>query len=324
MRMLEIAVAYIIDLLWGDPPWIPHPIVGMGKSISYLEKILYPAKEKPRILIFRGGILVLAVLLGVYFVSRGFLLLVVIIQPYLGIILSIWLLSTTLAAKSLDRAAKDIWIPLVVGDLHHARLALAKVVGRDTENLSQEEIVRGTVETVAENIVDGITAPLFYALVGGAPLALVYKAVNTMDSMLGYKNPRYLYFGRVAAKVDDLFNYIPARITFFIILLAGVLLKKNRGSSWHFFWQEAKKHPSPNSGFSEAATAGLLGVRLGGLNYYHGEPSFRAYMGKGKEPLRPQHIMETIKVMYITELLFIILCYASWYLVARFLSYLSY
>lgn len=307
-RLGEIAIAYVLDLFLGEPRNIPHPVVGMGRLITCLENALYPETpaRTPRGEMLRGGLLVIILLITVYFASRGLLYLVGILHPYLESLLSLCLLSTALSAKGLSQAARDIYCPLVRGDLLEARLALSKVVGRDTHNLSEKEIVRGAVETVAENIVDGITAPLFYAFLGGAPLALLYKAVNTMDSMLGYKNERYLYFGRIAALLDDILNYFPARITFAIILLLRKIKgKKNSGSCW-FLWQEAKKHPSPNSGFSETAVAGFLGVRLGGLNSYQGRPSFRAYMGKPLFCLHPIHIQETVKVMYATELIFLL------------------
>lgn len=308
IRVVEIAVAYLLDLLLGDPRWIPHPVVGMGRLITCLENMLYPgaAVRTPRGEVLRGGLLVVVLLFSVYLASRGALHLAAVLHSYLESLLSIWLLSTALAARGLAQAARNIYHPLLQGDLPRARLALSKVVGRDTHQLSEGEVVRGAVETVAENIVDGITAPLFYAFLGGAPLALLYKTVNTMDSMLGYKNERYLYFGRVAALLDDVLNYIPARITFVIILLLrGVRGRRNSGS-WWFLWQEAKKHPSTNSGFSEAAMAGFLGVRLGGLNSYRGKPSFRAYMGKPLVSLSSVHIWETVKVMYAAELIFFI------------------
>ncbi len=316
---MEIAGAYMLDLLWGDPPWLPHPVIGMGRGIVFLEKALYPRKnsDSPQREMFRGGLLVLLITVAVFLLSRGALSLAAFIHPSLERALSLLLISTTLAARGLGRAARNIYSPLAGGDLPGARKALSMVVGRDTAGLEEEEITRGAVETTAENIVDGITAPLFYAFIGGAPLALLYKAVNTMDSMLGYKNRRYLYFGRAAAKIDDLFNFLPARLTFFLILPAGKILGKKREGSWLFLWQEARKHPSPNSGFSEAAVAGILGVRLGGLNYYQGQPSFRSYMGKETTPLKVCHILETVRIMYVTEILFFLFMTGLYLLISR-------
>ncbi len=307
-RLGEMVIAYLLDLILGEPRGIPHPVVGIGRFISFLENILYPktTTRTPRGEVLRGGLLVVIVLFSVYLVSRGILYLLGILHPYLEFFFSIWFLFTTIAAKGLSQAAGDVYQPLVQGNLSEARLALSKIVGRDTYHLSEKEIVRGAVETVAENIVDGVTAPLFYAFLGGAPLALLYKAVNTMDSMLGYKSDRYLYFGRIAALIDDIFNYLPARITFVLILILRKAKGKKNSGSWWFLWQEAKKHPSPNSGFSEAAVAGFLGVRLGGLNFYQGKPSLRAYMGKPLFCLNPIHIQETVKVMYAVELIFLL------------------
>ncbi len=317
IRVAEIVGAYVLDLLVGDPPHIPHPVVGMGRVITWLERNLYPQAERrsAQAELLRGALLLLALLSLVYFLSRGVLYLAGAIHPYLERALSLWLLSTALAARGLGRAARDVYRPLVQGDLPGARSALAQVVGRDTAGLPEEEIIRGAVETTAENIVDGVTAPLFYAVIGGVPLALLYKAVNTLDSMLGYKNERYFYFGRAAARVDDLFNYIPARLTFFLLLAAGMIVGKKREGSWLFLWHEARRHPSPNSGLCEAAVAGILGVRLGGMNYYQGRPSFRAYMGKPSVPLDSGHILETVKIMYVVELLFLLFMICSYFAV---------
>ncbi|MDR1702569.1 MAG: adenosylcobinamide-phosphate synthase CbiB, partial [Sporomusaceae bacterium] len=199
------------------------------------------------------------------------------------------------------------------------------IVGRDTARLDAPEITRATVETVAENIVDGIIAPLFYAMagsvlfsfaaadsellfsaaIGSTPLAFLYRAVNTMDSMLGYKNEKYRDFGMAAARVDDVFNYIPARLTGMLIVLAAFLLSYDAKGALRSILRDARKHPSPNSGFAEAGVAGALGVRLGGLNFYGGVSSFRAYMGEAKTPLRLEHIQAANRIMYVTTFLFV-------------------
>jgi adenosylcobinamide-phosphate synthase len=189
--------------------------------------------------------------------------------------------------------------------MEQARYKVGWIVGRDTANLNTAEVTRATVETVAENIVDGIISPLFYAVLGGVPLAFLYRAVNTMDSMIGYKNEKYQDFGMVAARVDDVFNYIPARITGLYIILAAALLKKDVKGAFQAIKRDAVKHPSPNSGFSEAGVAGALGIRLGGLNYYGGVPSLRAYMGVAKCQLTPIYIEHTIQIMYMVTILFV-------------------
>jgi len=177
------------------------------------------------------------------------------------------------------------------------------IVGRDTGRMDAEEITRATVETVAENTVDGITAPLFYAFLGGAPLAMAYRAVNTLDSMVGYKNDCYLYFGRAAARFDDFVNYLPARLTGMLLVIAAFILRLNARRVWTVVRRDAPGHPSPNSGIPEAAVAGALGVRLGGWNSYQGSLSFRPYLGEAIVPLQADHIRQVVRVMYVTAAL---------------------
>jgi adenosylcobinamide-phosphate synthase len=200
--------------------------------------------------------------------------------------------------------------------MEQARYKVGWIVGRDTASLTTAEVTRATVETVAENIVDGIISPLFYAVIGGVPLACLYRAVNTMDSMVGYKNEKYRDFGMAAARVDDVFNYIPARITGLLIVLSAALLRHNADGALQTIRRDASKHPSPNSGFSEAGVAGALGVRLGGLNYYGGVASLRAYMGEEKKELNPIHIEQTIHIMYLVTTLFIVAAFACKWLIA--------
>jgi adenosylcobinamide-phosphate synthase len=187
------------------------------------------------------------------------------------------------------------------------------VVGRDTGRLDEAEVTRATVETVAENITDGIVSPLFFAALGGVPLAFAYRAVNTLDSMVGYKNDRYLAFGWASARFDDLCNYLPARLTAFFLLLAAFLLPgfSARGAA-EALMRDARKHPSPNSGYAEATVAGAMGIRLGGCNYYFGQPSWRAYMGEERERLAARHIKKTIAMMYAVTIFFVIFLTNFW------------
>ena len=193
---------------------------------------------------------------------------------------------------------------LLAGDLPEARRLVGQIVGRDTQDLDEHEITRATVETMAENIVDGIISPLFFAWLGGVPLAFLYRAVNTMDSMLGYRNERYRDFGMVAARTDDVFNFIPARITAFLIVFSAWLLRLDAPGAAKAIRRDAVKHPSPNSGLSEAGVAGALHVQLGGLNYYGGIASHRATMGDPIEPLTAAHIPKTASMVYMVTLLF--------------------
>lgn len=300
---LKIFLAYLLDLVIGDPAWIPHPVVLIGKGISWGERRLRPFVSTPESQRAAGIVLVAAIVGTTYFVTWGLLRLAYSVHFLLGDAATVWLLSTTLAGKGLRQAAADVYRPLTAGDLPAARRAVSMIVGRDTENLNSGEITRAAVETVAENLSDGVIAPLFYALLGGAPLAMAYKAVNTLDSMIGHRDERYLYFGWAAARFDDAVNYIPARLTGLLLLTAGWLLGQDVKEGWRAMREDTGNHPSPNGGVPEGAMAGLLGVRLGGLNYYRGVPSFRGYLGKEKEPLAPKHIREANRLVSLTTLL---------------------
>lgn len=306
-KLLLVSIAIVIDLVIGDPRCMPHPVVGMGRLIAALEKRWN--QGSPRARRARGVLLTTGVVAGVFCLAWGGLAVLGLLHPALAIAAEIGLLATTLAIKGLRDAALAVATPLEQGDLVAARQALAMIVGRDTHALEESEITRGTVETVAENTVDGITAPLFFALIGGAPLALAYKAVNTLDSMVGYRNERYADFGYAAAKLDDLVNWLPARLTAVTLWLAAFCLPETRRrgtlkSALQATWREAPTHPSPNSGWPEAMVARLLGVQLGGTNYYAGQPSYRAQLGEPLEPLNVRHIYRAIGLMHGGWLLF--------------------
>jgi adenosylcobinamide-phosphate synthase len=213
----------------------------------------------------------------------------------------------TVSVKSLKQHADAVYKPLKNNNIVLAREKLGMIVGRDTDNLDEKEITRGVVETVAENTVDGIVSPLFYAFIGGAPLALAYKAVNTLDSMVGYKEERYFHIGWASARFDDLANYIPARLAGALFLIPALFTSQGIKSSFQTIIRDAKKHPSPNGGITEAAVAGALGVKLGGKNYYFGKPSYRAEIGKEIAELNAEHIKSVIKLMYAVTFLFLIL-----------------
>jgi adenosylcobinamide-phosphate synthase len=229
-----------------------------------------------------------------------------LIHPYAMWVGGAFLLSFTISPRSLAAAGQEIRRYLLQNNLEQARFKVGWIVGRDTQELDVSEVTRATVETIAENIVDGIIAPLFYFLLGGVPLAYLYRAVNTMDSMVGYKNDKYIAFGMPAAKTDDLFNFIPARITALLIVIAALFLRYDVKNAYHMVMRDARKHPSPNSGYAEAGVAGALGIRLGGINFYGGIKSFRAYMGDDCQPLAPKHIKQTITMMFLVTGLFIL------------------
>jgi len=296
-------LALLIDLIVGDPANLPHPVIYFGKLITRLEDLLYKKDISNEQKLIRGGVLVFIVILLVFGLSWLFLYFLGLIHPLLKVLASIWLISTTIAVKGLGQAGNKIKDLLANNDIKMARKEVSFIVGRDTENLDDKGIIRATVETIAENIVDGVTSPLFFAIIGGAPLALTYRAINTMDSMLGYKNEKYLYFGRVAARVDDLFNLIPARLTSLVIIIIAILLPGYAGfNSLQIVRRDARKHPSPNSGFTESAVSGALGIQLGGVNYYQGVISNRPTIGDKLNPLSLDAIQQTVKILYITAI----------------------
>lgn len=303
---MQIFLAFLLDAAIGDPRRLPHPVVWMGRLISFLEKRLYKASLSSRNLLWRGALLMLLVLAAVYGISFSLISFFSFIHPLVGAGFTVVLLATTFAARSLHQAAEAIYRSLQEGKLSQARQATAMVVGRDTAQLDAQEISRAAVETVAENTVDGVTAPLFYALLGGAPLALLYKAVNTMDSMLGYRNHRYLWFGRAAAKLDDVANWLPARLTVPVMLLAAALLRLDMRAGLSAFRRDGKKHPSPNSGLLEAVVAGALGVTLGGENWYGGKKCQRIPLWQEGRPPKANDIKQAVALMWLTSVLFLL------------------
>ena len=298
-------LAVAIDRVIGDPRSKIHPVVLIGNLISFLEGKLLKIQHSPILKKMAGMVLVVLVLGITYGFVWRIMELLADIHPWAQFIGGALLLSFTIAPDSLAKAGYEIHRYLLDGNLIQARRKVGWIVGRDTDQLNAAEVTRGTVETIAENIVDGIISPLFYFVIGGVPLAFLYRAVNTLDSMVGYKNDRYREFGMFAARIDDVFNYIPARLTGILLVIAAILLKFNVSGTAKAMWRDAAKHPSPNSGFPEAGVAGALGIRLGGLNYYGGIASHRAYMGEEVNPLEPIHIKQTIYLMYAATLLFV-------------------
>lgn len=308
VELVVFSLALLIDTSMGDPTWLPHPVRFLGHIIQLEEKVRGRIKGKNGQQ-WTGFLLVVATLVITYACGYWIIKYAFLLDRWVGIIVAAWLLSTTFAANGLRQVGLEIYNLLMIGDVEQSRKKVGWIVGRDTANLSTEEIIRATVETVAENIVDGIIAPLFYFLLGGVPLALTYRAVNTFDSMWGYKDEKFLNFGWAAARIDDLFNYVPARLTGIFLLTAAWLARFNVKEAWRAIKEDAWQHPSPNSGIPEAAVAGALEIRLGGINYYQGVPSFRAYMGKPIRNLEPKCIVETVKLMYLTLFSFCLLAF---------------
>ncbi|HHW37361.1 MAG TPA: cobalamin biosynthesis protein CobD [Bacillales bacterium] len=300
---ISIIIAYILDRLIGDPKAIPHPVVLIGNCISKLEKIIRKSDFKN--LKAAGLLFPLLIVGGTYLIVSLLLELSKLVDPILFIFIQIILISSTVATKGLADAGLGIYRLLVKKDMEQARFSLSMIVGRDTKNLDEAEITRGTVETVAENIVDAIISPLFFALIGGAPLAMAYRATNTLDSMIGYKNEKYKDLGWASARLDDILNFIPARITGLLLIVASLLLRLDAKKAFTIIMRDAKLHPSPNSGIPECAVAGALQVQLGGTNYYKGIPSHRAVMGDRYKPLQADDILKTVKMMKASVNVFI-------------------
>lgn len=309
---MAVLGAFLLDTLLGDPRGKWHPVALIGSLISFLERALYCKKGGKKAQFVAGMIASLLVLLIVYDIVYAVMLGVSYLQnAYVSKGAEAVILFFLICPRSLARAAGEIRHYLIHHRLHIARMKVGWIVGRDTEQLSSGEVVRATVETVAENTIDGILSPLFFFAIGGAPLAAVYRAVNTLDSMIGYKNDRYMYFGRFAARLDDVLNYIPARIGAVLFVLASVLLRYNAKGACRIIRRDARKHPSPNGGYAEAAVAGALGIRLGGYNSYFGNVTFRAYMGDSRHALAPHHIRQAVHLMYAVTLIAVML--TAWY-----------
>jgi len=303
-HFVAIAIGFVLDRVIGDPPNWPHPVRWIGTFISKLTALLN--KGRARILkgagmLFITVFLVTAIVLAI--IGFAYQLHIVV-----GIIVEAILIAIGLAQKSLKDAALDVYAPLEAGNLEEARTKLSWIVGRDTDKLQESGIARGAIETVSENTADGITSPLFWAFLFGAPGLWMYKAVNTLDSMIGYKDDRYREFGKFSARADDVLNFIPARITGFLILVftpnEGGIPFRNRFVGWG---KDARNHPSPNSGFLEAATAWQLGVKLGGKSTYRGTVSERPEIGPGLKPLQAAHIKSAIQEMHAASFAFWIL-----------------
>ena len=279
---------FLLDALFGDPAWLPHPVVLMGRCISALEKHLRTALPKTPRGELAGGAAVAAVLpLGTLAVTGLACWAAAKLHPALGLALQMLWCGQALAAKGLAQESRNVYKELARGDLPAARRAVARIVGRDTQNLTAAGVTRAAVETVAENASDGVIAPLLYMLLGGAPLALTYKAINTMDSMLGYKNEKYLYFGRCAAKLDDAANWLPSRLAALLWVAAAAL--------------------TGNSAQTESACAGALGVQLAGPAYYFGEYYDKPTIGDPLREIEPRDILRANRMMYAESLLALVL-----------------
>ncbi len=305
--------AYIVDIIVGDPRWFPHPVVIIGKAVRFLEgKIRCSSRVDKK----KGGaILWFAVVAPTFFITWGIVKGCTFINPLFGIIITILLASLTLATRALFDESRMVIDALDNGNIVETRKKLSMIVGRDTGNLDEQDIYRAVIETVSENLSDGIIAPMLYLAIGGVPLAMTYKAVNTLDSMVGYKNERYGDIGCFSAKMDDIWNWIPARLTGLIIIIASFILRLNWRDSWKIMRRDGQNHSSPNSGIPEAAAAGALAIQLGGKIQYFGEVSYKPTIGDRIKQTDRADVKKTWIIMFASSLLMAVICMLTLWLI---------
>lgn len=319
MTLSAIVAGFILDLLFGDPRWLPHPICLIGNLIGFLEKHLRRIFSFSNAALLFGGFLMVLIVLSLSYLVPYFILQEAEkVSVWLAFALETLMFYQIFATKCLKDESMKVYEALKNKDINDARLKLSWIVGRDTKNLTEEEITKGAVETVAENTADGIIAPMFYMFIGGAPLAFLYKGINTMDSMVGYKNDKYLYFGRCAAKLDDLANLIPARITGIAMILAAYLLSLDAKQAWKTFCRDRYNHLSPNSAMTESVAAGALNIQLGGGHFYFGKWVPKDTIGDDIRPVQPDDIITVNNLLYMTAVISI-LVFSLIYLIRIFL-----
>lgn len=305
--LISITLGFILDLILGDPHSFPHPVRLIGSLITKLESVLRKRAQNSKSEWYAGGILVFFILL----LSTGIPIIILSIaywiHPYLMVFIESIFCYQLLATKSLKVESMKVYSSLQKGDIEEARYNVSMIVGRDTKNLTEEGIAKAAVETVAENTSDGSIAPLLFLFIGGAPLGFFYKAVNTMDSMIGYKNDKYLYFGRAAAKLDDILNYIPARISSYFMIFTALLLKLDWSNAFRIYKRDRYNHASPNSAHTESVCAGALNIRLAGDAYYFGKLYKKPYIGDEGRKITYEDIRKANQLLYGTALLAFIL-----------------
>ena len=304
MTVWAVLGGFVLDALFGDPAWLPHPVVYMGKAISKLEKFLRPRLPKtPQGELLGGAIVAFCLPVGTFLLTGLVCWGAARLHPLLGLAVQMFWCGQALAARGLVQESTNVYKELKKPDLPGARKAVSRIVGRDTAELTAEGVTKAAVETVAENASDGVIAPLLYMLIGGAPLALTYKAINTMDSMLGYKNEKYLYFGRVPAKLDDVANYIPSRLAGLLWVAAAAFTGNSAKGAWKIWRRDRRRHASPNSAQTESACAGALGVQLAGPAYYFGQYYPKLTIGDALRPIEPEDILRANRMMVAESIL---------------------
>jgi len=302
------ALAYALDWLMGDPTWLPHPVRWMGRMIIGGESLLRRFTRMPSSEIVAGLVLTVIVVSTFGFGSWLLLRWLGVWNPKLAFAVSVYLAAATLATRSLLDEARAVRRFLLRGDLPSARQQVARIVGRDTRELDEREVTRAVIETLAESASDGIVAPMFYLAIGGLPAALAYKAINTLDSMIGHRDKHYEFFGKCAARLDDVASFIPARVTALLLVSAAWTLHLDWRGAWRIMRRDGVKHKSPNAGRPEAAMAGALGVRIGGTNFYDGERHDGQYFGDMRTPLDDHALRNALRLTGCVSLLMFALC----------------
>lgn len=323
--LIGMIIGYVLDLIFGDPLWLPHPICLIGKLISYLEKKLYRSVAEKNLfmrgallwaVVFSASVIVPALILYGAYILDVYVENTSGVRIYLMLIITSYMSFQILASKSLCKSSMQVYEKIKIwedaeknGEISdsikdEAREKVSMIVGRDTKDLGKRDVIKATIETVAENTSDGVIAPMIYMLVGGPILAFGYKAINTMDSMIGYKNERYIYFGRFAAKADDAANFIPARITAMLMIISSFALGLNFKNAVKIYFRDRKKHSSPNSGQSEAVCAGALDIQLAGPSYYFGKKYEKEYIGDKTKEVSSEDIKKANRLMYAAGILF--------------------
>lgn len=309
--LLLFTLAYALDWLIGDPEWAPHPVRWMGRLIQGGENSLRRFFRTPSAE-FIGGLSLSLLVVGAFGLGSWLLL------GWLGgwnqtlaFVVALYFAVTTLATRSLLDEARAVRRLLLNSDLLAARRQVARIVGRDTQALDEPEVTRAVIETLAESASDGVVAPLFYLAIGGVPAALAYKAVNTLDSMIGHRDERYEFFGKFAARLDDAANFIPARLTALLFVLTAWALRLDWRGAWRVLWRDSAKHKSPNAGRPEAAMAGALGVQLGGTNFYDGEPHYGPHLGNAERPLDDRALRGALRMTAGASLSMFVMCLSA-------------
>lgn len=297
--------AFVLDFIFGDPQFAHHPIRYMGKSIERLEphfrRRAGTGEGSTARLLVAGGLFAGSLIFAAWGLAFLAVTAAAAVHPACKICVEILIVYFCISARCLQDSAMDVYCSLAKNDLPEAKRKVSFIVGRETANLSEAGVTRAAVETVAENLVDGVISPLFFAAIGGAPLAMAYKMVNTLDSMIGYKNEKYEHFGKIAARIDDGANFIPARLSVPLISFAAQLLSGKGFRTFKTAVKQGANHASPNSGYAEAAFAGTLGVKLGGPNYYHGKSVSKPYIGTQFGDAKPEHIRKACDLMMLSS-----------------------